>query len=402
MSEIFAAGKINIFQNQVGSRKYFTLQKRFVVVNNAALHVLIKHFFAIFRRRFAVTIVNEHDNAADQVFKHIAFCCNSGRFSTFRLFILFTENFFDSVKNVLNEADLAHILGLEKGKFFRQIIGIHVPVTGNNEAGAVFFLQREEAAPLIFHPHRIEIFRFRSDDQHHFCGIERGKNVRFVLLTQLGFQRDTGKKYFVSRIGQLVINVLRDGGIFRPRAAVGGLFVADKNIKRLFLRGNFQDVFLDLRNACAFAFVNLVFGSSGRVFQCGKIIRIGGKRFILNAMASWDPFAGGGIFHVFDAEPGDGDPPIGFRIGTVVIQNTFVRRDCFIEIPGTAEMLRTVIQIFPPVITDLRKRGQSSAIRTFPRSDPRRQFHHAPAHFALDRSHFFILPSRKNQIILNM
>ena len=168
-----------------------------------------------------------------------------------------------------SKADLAHILALQGGQLLRQVVGVHIPVAGDQQAAAVILHQRQIPAPFVLHPHGVEIFRLGAHYQHHLGAVQGGENIRLILLAQLVFQCDTAEKYLIALIGELIIYFLGQGGILGPAAEIIRFFIADKHIIRLFLGGNGQDALLDFRNAMGFLLIQSAGSRVRGVFQRG-------------------------------------------------------------------------------------------------------------------------------------
>ena len=52
---------------------------------------------------------------------------------------------------------------------------------GDQDLGFILRGKAQEAGPLVFDPHRVEIFVLRADAEHDFCGVQRGEDVGLVL-----------------------------------------------------------------------------------------------------------------------------------------------------------------------------------------------------------------------------
>ena len=139
---------------------------------------------------------------------------------------------------ILQESDLAHIVGLQHAQLLRQVIGIHVPIAGQKELAAVLLHQRQETAPFVLDPDGVKMRRLRTHRDHDLCGMEGGKDIRLILRTRLVLQSDPGEEHPPSLFGQPIIDILRQDAVPCALAVFVGLLIADKHIEGFFvLRG---------------------------------------------------------------------------------------------------------------------------------------------------------------------
>ena len=75
-------------------------------------------------------------------------------------------------------------------KFFRQIVGTHVPIGRDQDFLLSVFNERQKARPLVAHPDGGEILRSGAEYDHNFGTIEGGEDVWFILRAELVLQRD--------------------------------------------------------------------------------------------------------------------------------------------------------------------------------------------------------------------
>ena len=80
------------------------------------------------------------------------------------------NDFLDAADKILHKAELRHILRLQMRKFLRQVVGIHIPVGGDQYLFAAGMLHKcEIAAPLVLYPHSVEMLRLRTEHDHDLC-----------------------------------------------------------------------------------------------------------------------------------------------------------------------------------------------------------------------------------------
>ena len=96
---------------------------------------------------------------------------------------------------------------MQHAEFLRHIIRIHITVTGDEQAAAVGAHERKVAAPFIFDPDGVQIFRLRADHNHDLGRVQGSKDIRLVFLPELIFQRDAREEDLIARVGELVVNM---------------------------------------------------------------------------------------------------------------------------------------------------------------------------------------------------
>ena len=119
-------------------------------------------------------------------------------------------------------------------KFFGQVIGVHITISGNEHFLCTVFDECQIPAPFVLDPHGVEILRLCAEYDHHFGGIQRGEYVRFISCAELVFEGDAGEENLEALLRQLVVQVVCKHGILRAATVGIGLLVADKHVKRLF------------------------------------------------------------------------------------------------------------------------------------------------------------------------
>ena len=223
--------------------------QEFPQVRRAALRVLIQDLFkeliglgplAVLQRHIAALQKRLYVAAALVMYYDRLF--DSLRHGFLRLCRI--HDLFDAADEILNKTDLAHILTLQHAELFGHVIRVHVAVARDEQAAAISAHERQIPAPLVFHPDRVQIFRLRADHDHHFCRMQSGENIRLVLLPELILQRDARKEDLIARVGELIVNILRQRGILRAFAVLVGFLVADEHVERRFLLRDRQNVLL--------------------------------------------------------------------------------------------------------------------------------------------------------------
>ena len=81
-------------------------------------------------------------------------------------------------------------------KFFGQVIGVHITISGNEHFLCTVFDECQIPAPFVLDPHGVEILRLCAEYDHHFCTVECGKDIGFISRAELVFQCNTGKEDF--------------------------------------------------------------------------------------------------------------------------------------------------------------------------------------------------------------
>ena len=159
----------------------------------------------------------------------------------------------------------------------------------------------QEAAPLVSHPDGVEILSLRADDKHHLRGVQSRENIRLVLLSEFVLQRYAGEEHLVPLVRQLVVDVLRDGGVLRARAAVGRLLVADEHVERLLLGRDGENVPLDFCDALCLSLIDVAL-CAARLVQRGEVVDVGQDGVVLHAMAGRNSLMRRGVLHILNAE----------------------------------------------------------------------------------------------------
>lgn len=161
-----------------------------------------------------------------------------------------------------------------------------------------------------------------TNHQHDLSGVQSGKDVGLESTAQLVFQGDPGED-LITFLGQRIINVLCVDTVLGAVTLVVGFFVADKDIKGVFLAGNLQNAFLQFINGGSLSLLDL-FPHRISISNCAQIVRIVKDGYELSPVDGWDPLVGMGIFHVFNAVTAKNDAPVSFCIGLVLTQDHLI------------------------------------------------------------------------------
>ena len=251
------------------------------------------------------------------------------------------HDLFDAADEILNEADLAHVLTLQHTELLGHIIRIHIAVAGDEQTAAVGAHERKVAAPFIFDPDGVQIFRLRADHNHDLGRVQGGEDVRLVFLPEFVLQRDARKEHLIARVGELIINVLRQRGILRAPAVLIGFFVADEHVKRRFLLRDRQNVFLQAGDALRLFFVQAPCHAVG-IFECGLIIHVVQNAVKARAVTGRDAFAGDRILHILDAIPAEQQVPVRLGIRIVFADQPLVDRRSLVKFAIPPQMRAAV------------------------------------------------------------
>ena len=252
------------------------------------------------------------------------------------------HDLLDAPDEVLNKTDLAHILTLQHAEFFGHIIRIHIAVAGDEQTAAVGAHERKVAAPFIFDPDGVQIFRLRADHDHDLGRVQGGEDVRLVFLPKLILQRDARKEHLIACVGELVVNILRQRGILRAFAALIGFLVADEHVERRFLLRDRQNVLLQRRDALRFLFVQAPRHAVG-VLQRSLIVHVVQNAVKARAVARRDTLAGSRILHVLDAVPAEQQIPVRLRVRVILADQSLVDRRGLVKFTVPPQM-RTAVE----------------------------------------------------------
>ena len=89
--------------------------------------------------------------------------------------------------------------------------------------------------------------------------------------------------------------------------------------------------------------------------MCGGDLNIIENRRKLSAVDRFHSFVRRQILHIFNTVLTEYERPVRFRVGRVFVQYLFVYPCRFVELIVPAEMIRTVVEIRPSVVIELRQ-----------------------------------------------
>ena len=320
--------------------------QEFSQVRCAAFCVLVEHLLEEFIGLCPLAVFQRHLPAVEQRL-HVAarlvmyHDCLFDSFGHSLLRLCRIYDFFDTPDEILNKSNPAHILTLQHTEFFRHIIRVHIAVAGDEQAAAVGAHEREIPAPFVPDPDGVQVFRLRADHDHDLRRMQGGEDIRLVFLSKLVLQRDTRKEDLIARVGELVINILRQRGILCAPAVLVGFLVADEHVERRFLLRDRQNVLLQRRNALRLLFVQTPRHAVG-VLQRGLIVHVVQNAVKARAVTGRDALAGGRVLHILDAIPAEQQVPVRLRVRVVLADQPLVDRRSLVKFTVPPQMRTTV------------------------------------------------------------
>ena len=260
----------------------------------------------------------------------------------------------DAAEQILHETDLAHVLALEGGQLLRQVVGIHAAIARDQQALPVLCHQGQVAAPLVLHPHGVEVLRPAADDHHHPRTVQRREDVGLVLLAQLVFQRDAAEEHLIALLGQAIVHILRPLAVTGALTLLVCLLVADEHIVGFLVGRNSEDALLDLGNLCGLLLVQVTGGGVGGILHRGQIVRICEDACHLHSMTSGDSLFRGRVLDILDAVAADDCTPVGFGIRVILFQQLLVSRHGLVKLALAAEVVCPVVAVQLALVIRLR------------------------------------------------
>ena len=186
------------------------------------------------------------------------------------------------------------------GKLLRQVVGVHVAVGGDQHLLRTTPNQRQITAPLIFHPHGVEVLRLRAQYHHDLGAVQCGEYVWLISRAQLVLQRDAGEEHLEALLCQLVVEIGSQHAV-RCTASMGvRLLVTYEHVERLFFLGNLQNALLNFVDCFSLGLVDHPLGGVG-VLDGGLIVLIIENGGVLGAVHRRHALVRGGILHVLNA-----------------------------------------------------------------------------------------------------
>ena len=331
-------GALDLRRRILGDVARLHAGEEFAQISLGAFGVHVQHAVEELVRRLPVAIVQRHVAAFEQRVAGNAACrLHDDRLRRLRrLRCALAQQLFHAAHQILHRAQLAHVLPLQVGKFLGHIVGIHALVAGYERLLLPGSDEREEAAPLVFHPHGVEVFIVRAKYQHHLGAVQRREDVRLVFRAQFVFQRDAREENAVALLRQGVVHFLRHDAVRRAFAVFVRLLVADEDVVGLFFPRQFHDAAADVLNGLGFLAVHLARNGVGVLLRLLKI-RVFQNAFKGRAVAGGYLFAGGRIVHVFDAVTTEDEAPVGLRLGGKFGDDAFIHRGRLVKFAGRAQ-----------------------------------------------------------------
>ena len=287
---------------------------------------------------------------------------------------------------VLHKAQLAHILRLKVGEFLGQVVGVHVLIGGNKHFFGAVFNKRKVAAPFVFYPYGVEVFRPCAQYHHDLCAVKGGKYVRLVGGAQLVLQRNAAEKHLKALLRQLMVKVICQHAVGRSCTAAVGFLIADKYIKGLLLLRNCKNALLYFIYCLGLGLVNFFLGGIGAA-QSGFVVIIvkdGGK---LRPVHRGNALAGGRVLHIFNTVAAKHKGPIGLGVGVVLGQNLLIYAHGLVVFVIAAEMICPVIQVCLFIAVKTGKGLLGAAAVAHGNCVAGVKFQCPAAHFALKKRH---------------
>ena len=273
-------------------------------------------------------------------------------------------------------------------KFIGQVKRVHILIGGNEHLFSAGLLHKGKiAAPFVFHPNGIEIFRLCAEHHHDLGAVERCENIRLIGAAELILQSNPREKDLEPLLRQLVIEVICKHTVLCASAVCVRFLIADKDIKRLLLAGNFKNALLNFINYLRLRFIDCPLRIVG-MGNGGFIICVGENRGILRAVHRGDAFMCCRILHIFDTVAAKHKRPIRLGIVRILAENLLVNAHGLVEIVVAAEMIRTVIQVGALIIIQARQGLLRAAAVADADACAWLEFNRAAAHFTFKCCHF--------------
>ena len=209
------------------------------------------------------------------------------------------------------------------GKFFGQIISIHITVARDEQLGTVGLHQLQIARPFVFDPYSAVILRFCADNKHNFGGVECGEYVRLIFLTKFILKGNGSIKDLEALLSKLIINIVGYRTVNSPFAVFICFLVAYKNVKRLFILHDGKYIFLYAVNGSCFGFIKRLLCRIG-IINGSKIIRISSYCIEKRTVTGWDTLKSFRVLNVFDAVFTKNDTPVSFCFTVILLNDFFV------------------------------------------------------------------------------
>ena len=309
----------------------------------------------------------------------------------FFLGLIGIENFVHAADQVLDEANLAHVVAHQHSELFGHVVGIHITVAGDEELRLVLAHHGKEAAPLVLDPYGVEVLRARTDDDHDLRRVQRGEYVRLVLCTGDVLKRDTREEHAPPLLGELIVDVLRKYAVACALTVFIEFLIADEYIIGFgVLRGG-KYAALHLGYLCCVLLI-LAAGDAVGMLQCGEVVNVLKEAVEACAVAGRQPFIGCRVLDVFDAEAAQCAAPVRLRVRVVLGNDALVHAERLVKLARTAEVIAAVECRRALIVAHLGQRHRAAAVLAGSESFVGGYLHVPAAHFAFDYCHISILP----------
>ena len=261
-------GKIPVLRQQFRTHLQFIdivalcLYQQMAQICLSVVRIVVQDTLRIFLRLAPVTILAEVEHTGLEIVQVRLAGRRCRCLLRYRLlFIAAAQKFLDAADQVLDKAQLVHIHRLQVCEFFRQIVGIHIPVSWDQSTltDTVLFLfildQRQITVPFISNPGRFKVFFLRTEHDHNSRRLQCRKDIRLVIHAQLIFQRNGCIEYLKTFRRQAVIQFVCQRRIRCTFSVFAGFLVADEHIKRLLVACDIQKGFLDTVDLACFRLI---------------------------------------------------------------------------------------------------------------------------------------------------
>lgn len=303
------------------------------------------------------------------------------------LLLILDKHFPDATDQILHEADLGHIVGLQDAELFRQVVGVHILIAGKKQLATILAHHSKEAAPLVLDPDSVEILRLGADGDHDLGAVQSGKDIRLVFRAGLVLQGNPGEEDTVALLRELVVDFL---GVDAVTGALLGLvvrlLVADKDVERFLVLRSSKNTALHLRNPGRILLI-LPPGDAVGVFQRCLVIHVLQEAVKAGAVAGGEVFKGIGVFYVFDAEAAERTAPVRLCVRVVLPDDALINRQRFVKLALPAEMVAPVEPRRPLIVRHLRQSHRRSSVLAGSKGLFLVQGNIPAAHLTFDDSH---------------
>ena len=305
----------------------------------------VQHALAVLVRALPVPVLQEQGNAAQQGLRGGGGGLGGGGDRGDRGggggLLLRAHHLPDAAHQILHKADAAHVIALQHRQLVGHVVGIHVPVAGDQQTAAVVLHQRVEAAPLVAHPHGVQVLGLRSHHHHHPRRLQGGEDVGLIRHAGLVLQRDAREKHPQAVVGQLVVDILRQLAVTGALAVGAHLLVAEEDVEGLRAPADGEDPPEDLVDLLRALLIHGA-GSVIGVGQGGEGIDILQEAVVAGAVAGRQVRAGGVVLHILNAEAAQRAAPVGLGVALVLADDALKHRQRLVELADAPEVIAPV------------------------------------------------------------